>query len=662
LAITASAVLFMVGNAVLLAVSFDAGNVVGVTVAAVGSAPALVMGWVVLRHVPGNAVGALLCLLGVLPNWMVFTDNYPAVLERRPGSLPMSDILIALQEGGWMWLYVPPGLLMLYFPTGRLLSRRWRAVAVGLVLVPVLFEVVAARLSDLYPVPFQHSRRVFGTASGADHQISMVLVFVLLGALLLLLGLSAASMVVRYRRSHERRERAQLTWFALVAPLLPGTLLLCWISYLVLNGADLVLVGLLATWVALPTATTIAVVRHDLYDVDRLASAAVTYTGVTAVLVSLYAVATATAGVFFGKESSSAAAAATAGCAIALSPLRRRLQRQVDRRLYPVRQRALTALVDLRAATDAGHARPEDLQDVLRRTLAEPALQVAYVLPGRQGLVDASGAPLSPPTGLSSSDGAGGRGTAVTSGGERIGLLLGAQRCGSALLQEIADAAALLVEVARLRIETTHALREVESSRRRMQQVGYRERLRLERDLHDGAQQRLVSLGMTLRVAQRHLDDPEANIDALLDQAVAELGTAVAELRQIAHGLRPSCLDDGLGPALQSMTRTAPVPIIIDVRAAELPDDVATTAYYIATEAITNAVKHAHAQQIAVWISHHAGQLVVRVDDDGRGGADATGNGLSGLADRVAAAGGTLSLRSPLRAGTVIEATLPCAS
>jgi signal transduction histidine kinase len=110
------------------------------------------------------------------------------------------------------------------------------------------------------------------------------------------------------------------------------------------------------------------------------------------------------------------------------------------------------------------------------------------------------------------------------------------------------------------------------------------------------------------------------------------------------------------------MTRTAPVPIIVDVRAAELPDDVATTAYYIATEAITNAVKHAHAQQIAVWISHHAGQLVVRVGDDGRGGADVTGNGLSGLADRVAAAGGTLSLRSPLRAGTVIEATLPCAS
>jgi len=103
-------------------------------------------------------------------------------------------------------------------------------------------------------------------------------------------------------------------------------------------------------------------------------------------------------------------------------------------------------------------------------------------------------------------------------------------------------------------------------------------------------------------------------------------------------------------------------PILVDVRATELPDHVATTAYYIATEAITNAIKHARARQIAVRISKQGERLVVRIDDDGSGGADTTGSGLSGLADRVAAAGGSLTLRSPLRAGTVIEAVLPCAS
>jgi signal transduction histidine kinase len=146
----------------------------------------------------------------------------------------------------------------------------------------------------------------------------------------------------------------------------------------------------------------------------------------------------------------------------------------------------------------------------------------------------------------------------------------------------------------------------------------------------------------------------------VLDQGVAELGTALAELRRIAHGLRPGRLDDGLGPALTELVRTVPIKIDLDVRTDQLPDDVATTAYYVVSEALANAVKHATAGRIALSVSRSDGQLLISVSDDGRGGAALSHR--SSIADRVAALGGTLRVHSPLGAGTMVEAVLPCAS
>ena len=244
---------------------------------------------------------------------------------------------------------------------------------------------------------------------------------------------------------------------------------------------------------------------------------------------------------------------------------------------------------------------------------------------------------------------------ARTGGGHEIGALVGGTVASPELLAELADASALLVEIVRLRIELRQALSEVESSRARLLHAGYEERRRLERDLHDGAQQRLVSLGMALRLAQRHLDDPELDVDGLLDASVAELATAVAELRQIAHGLRPSSLDDGLGQALSSLASKVPIPVTVDVAgevgAGRIPDDVATTAFFVASEAMANAVKHAHPAMIGLRVTRDDERLTVQVRDDGQGGASVRpGAGLAGLADRVAAAGGALSL-SVRRAG-----------
>jgi hypothetical protein len=248
-----------------------------------------------------------------------------------------------------MLLYVPPALLMLCFPDGRLPGPRWRWVAGGLLVVPVCFDLLAAADPSPLAPPFENVPHVFGTPPEPYRTLLRLIEFALLPALLGLLVASAAALVVRYRRATDDVRRAQLKWFALGAAFLPATLLLCWASYLLVKRADLVLVGLAVTFLAIPTATAIAVLRHDLYDVDRAISAAVTYGLVTTGLLGCYTLASFVVGLAAGRASPVGAAAATAACAAALAPLRRRLQRWVDRRLYPARRAALAALEDLLA-------------------------------------------------------------------------------------------------------------------------------------------------------------------------------------------------------------------------------------------------------------------------------------------------------------------------
>ncbi len=623
------------------------------TALAIGTAlalPSVVLGVVVAVRRPRSVVGPLLVLVGAAAVWVTLGELYTAAFARRPG-LPLAEVYAALSQGDWMFLYVPAALLMLVFPDGRLPGRCRRWVAVGLLAVPTLFTLIAAAVTDPYPPPFENTPHLLRPP---EAYVPMLLTVgeALLPVFLGLLVTSASAAVIRYRRTADEVGRAQLKWFALGAGFLPLTLLLCWAGYLFFGSADLVVVGLAATAVSIPVATAIAVLRHDLYDVDRAISAAVTYTLVTTILLAFYTVAAFLAGLTAGRDSPIAAAAATAVCAAALAPLRVRLQRRVDRRLYPARQAALTAIEELRDRTYAGEAQPEELEGVLRAALRDPLLRVGYRLPGSPGLVDAAGDPVD----------AGDAHTApVRLGGREIGAIVRGRTGSRELLREVAAAGALLVEVVRLRIEVSLALAETEAGRTRLLHAGYEERRRLERDLHDGAQQRLVSLGMAIRLAQRRRG-AGADLDALMDEWVAELAAAVTELRRIAHGLRPSSLDDGLGNALAMLASKAPVPVSLDVSADGLSDDVAMTAYFVASEAMTNAVKHAGPVSIGVRVSRTGDLVTVRVSDDGPGGAEVRpGAGLAGLVDRVEAAGGALRLTSPVGGGTRVEAVLPCA-
>jgi signal transduction histidine kinase len=208
-------------------------------------------------------------------------------------------------------------------------------------------------------------------------------------------------------------------------------------------------------------------------------------------------------------------------------------------------------------------------------------------------------------------------------------------------------------------------LAKVQESRVRIVTAADDERRRIERDLHDGAQQRLVALALQLRSAQRQLDanvDPE--LDELISSTVDGLQLAVEELRELAHGVHPAILtEDGLAAALDAITARTPLPVTLDVSDDRLSPQVEATAYYVVCEALANVVKHARATRASVSAQRRNGMLVVEVDDDGIGGARPDdGSGLRGLTDRVEALGGRLRIESPVGGGTRIVGEIPCAS
>ena len=216
-------------------------------------------------------------------------------------------------------------------------------------------------------------------------------------------------------------------------------------------------------------------------------------------------------------------------------------------------------------------------------------------------------------------------------------------------------------ELVSLAVASAQARADLIASRARLVPAGDDQRRRLERNLHDGAQQRLVSVALQLRVARARIGDASPDVANLLDDASRELDTGLAELRELARGLHPAILGDrGLPRALDALASRLPVPVEVDAPVDRLPAPIEATAYYIVSEALANVTKHAGASSARVTIRLDGAVLRCEVSDDGRGGADeSAGTGIVGLRDRAEAAGGTLSLSSPPGQGTVVTATLP---
>jgi signal transduction histidine kinase len=320
-----------------------------------------------------------------------------------------------------------------------------------------------------------------------------------------------------------------------------------------------------------------------------------------------------------------------------------------------------TLLAQLREPMSAAQ-----LQAALARAVGDPSLRVGYWRPDAEVFVDGDGWPLAMP-GPGNGDGDGDGVTLVQPGGRRVAVLIHdpALREDGHVLRAVAAAAELTLENQRLTAEVRAQLTEVRELAGRLVAAGDDERRRLERDLHDGAQQRLVSVAFKFRrAAERMKDTDDADAAALLVDGVAGLQAAIAELRELARGIHPAVLNDaGLLPALQSLAERMPEPEVhLRLGAVpRLPPAHEATGYFLAAEALTNTLKHAAARHVGVAVAYQAGVLRIEVTDDGVGGADLrAGSGLLGIRDRVTALGGRFMLRSVPGQGTSVAAEISC--
>jgi signal transduction histidine kinase len=301
-----------------------------------------------------------------------------------------------------------------------------------------------------------------------------------------------------------------------------------------------------------------------------------------------------------------------------------------------------------------------ELREALARALGDPTLELAFWLPAERRYVDAAGHAVALPEAGSAR-----AVTPIEEAGEPVAALIhdAALREEPELVRGVGAAAALALQNERLEAELNRRLEELRSSRSRLVAVGDAERRRLERDLHDGAQQRFVALGLRLRLARNQLVD-DAPPAALLDTAMEELAVGLKELRELARGIHPAILTDGgLDAALRGLVARAPVPVtVLEVPADRLPPPVETAAYFLIAEALTNVAKYANATAATVRVARVDGVALVEVCDDGVGGADeAAGSGLRGISERIAGLDGKFELDSPAGRGTILRARLPCA-
>ena len=305
--------------------------------------------------------------------------------------------------------------------------------------------------------------------------------------------------------------------------------------------------------------------------------------------------------------------------------------------------------------------RPGGLRDALADALDDPSLELLFWLPDAGRYVDARGREYELPEDDPTRDV-----TKVERDGECVAAIVhdGTLPHMREHVQAVGAAAALALENERLDAELRAKIDELRGSRERMLQIGLEERRRLERDLHDGAQQRLVSMALNIRLARAKLNEDPLAAEQLLASAGDELESALEELRELARGIHPAVLTDrGLGTALQTLANRAPVPVELgELPDERLPEAVELAAYFVVAEALTNVAKYAEASHATVQVERHNGRVVVEVADDGIGGADpGRGTGLRGLADRLAVIEGRLEVESEQGHGTRVRARIPCA-
>jgi signal transduction histidine kinase len=604
-----------------------------------------IVGAVIVRSQPRHPVGWLFVGLSIsLLAAAALDEWYTLSVIVQPAELGGGGVAAVLADKSFFPWWPLLALILLLTPTGTYASPRWRLVGRMTVAATVLCFFLSVTGTGTLSHPYDRAANPFVVPQIGDFtRIAARLTFLAVAIGLLLSGFS---LLQRWRRSTGDARR-QLLWLALVVVPLPAVIPVHLLA--VETDSEWLTLLTLALFLALiPVAAGLSVLRYRLYDVDRILGATFTYALLSFVLTTVYASVVWMGSQMSASSSLSPAAAATVGAVTAATiaaPLRGIIQRRVDRQFN---RRAFDAVRMVRDAVTNDRA-GLDPESLLRTALGDESLRVSY--PATDGWVDAAGAAARTAPSY----------VAVTRG-DRTVARIGydpAQSNESTVLR-VGEVAAAELDNTRLRAELQRHLGELADSRARIADAQRSERRRIERDLHDGAQQSLLALAFELQSA--HLNGDPRRMRAALGEGATSARDAARQLRDLANGLHPQALTEGgLTAVLDDLAQRSPVPVKISCSSDRYAPSIEFTSWLVIAEAVVNAQKHAEALEITVDVERVEDVLRIRVSDDGCGGANPENPGLRGLRDRVAAAGGHSRVFSGAD-GTTIEATVPCGS
>lgn len=635
-----------------------------VALTALGEAAALALGWhlrstgdalewalynvavtavgaLILHRLPRHPVGWILAVFGVLGAWSTDLLTGYGLRAGQNGWLGAAAAqwfgVAAWCLGALMWIWA-----LLYVPTGTLPSPRWRIVEYGGI-VGTLAYMVGWLVSPTSTVPHSTLANPFVVAGLPGQQLADV------GGLLIALAAAGAmASVVLRARGADPELRQQLKWVGVGAVVLVAFLpvgLTLWSSSPVVRALSPVAV------LAIVSSLGAAVLRYRLFDVDRLVLRGIAYLAAAGVAVAFYAAVVITLGTLAGGSRTWQAAAATLVAAICFRPVARAAQRGLERRFdrdHEARRQIDRYLDGLRAGTEPA----ERIEQVLRDAIGLQDLRLMLRLPTSDSYSDVHGQLCTTDPNL----------PVVELGAEALFQYpTPADPALEARIGRLLSHSRLALQVARLGVGLSRQVEELDASRRRIAIAADEERRRIQRDIHDGAQQRLVALGLSLRSLEGRFRAADRNEDAdAVDGVVADLGETIVELRTLVANLPLPQLDAGLEAAFRELADRSPLPVYVEVATGQLDPSVEATAYFVGSESLTNTLKHAQASTVTLRAERCGATLRVTVTDDGVGGATpGAGSGLIGLRDRVAAIGGRLRIDSG-RTGTIVTAELPC--
>ena len=647
----------------------------------------VVAAMLILSSRPTNRIGWLLMVWAVGIGADAFASVPLARFQDPPSRLTVGlYLLLVFQSYAWVFLIFPIFHLLQVFPTGRVVSSGWRWLMwLEFFMAGMLFALVAFS-QDLGPlvndVTIWTMRNPIGFVPESFFEGAVFTVFWLAGLLVLTLG-GTASLIVRFRRA-QSEERQQIKWLLFAVGLFTTVYTSLFFAVEAWNLPLLVDILFGLSIAGIPLAIAISVLRYRLFDIDVVISRTLVYGLLALFIGGVYvAIVVGVGGLVggVGEGDTVLSVVATAVVAIGFQGVRRWLERVANRLVFGRRASPYQVLSDFSrrlAATDEG------LIDQVARSLADgtsaqsaavwvrvgDGFERSSVWPPDGGSDGGVGAVDPVPVGVEQIPGVD-RTVWVTHDGERLGALTLTFPRGQAptsvddrLLGELAAGMGLALRNAVLTQSLRDRIEELRESRRRIVAVQDQTRRRLERDLHDGAQQQLVALKVKLALARRLAANAAApRTSEVLEGLNSEAEAAIQSMRDFARGIYPPLLEsEGLAAAVGAHARKCPIPVSVEVGGVgRFGQQTEATVYFCIVEALANTVKHARASSAHVSLGEADGHLTFSVADDGTGfdSSGTRGHGLTNIADRVDAAGGSLHIDTTPGQGTTLTGTIP---